>query len=316
MLVAAGFGNFDPVPGLLRLTPAGELDPTFDGDGIMPLGLMGVARAVLSAGDDGILVGGDDRGTTPRGLFLARFDRDGVPDATFGVGGVVTDSTVAPTAGIDGIVEDGAGCVVVAGAKGDVAETRQVAIARYLPDGSPDPTFGAGGGVTAPVGSSPSTSAFALDADGNALIGGVVSSGFDRIGLVARFPAACTDGNGCTVDRCTAGVGCVHTQLTGIAGARCLCGTAPASCDGLTLPANVSRKADKACSMLAAAEAADGKQRKRALVKARRLLQQAKQNAGRAARGRKPKLEKGCARLLGDAFTEQRARAQEALQDG
>jgi hypothetical protein len=271
---------------------------------------------VVSADDDGILVGGDDRTTSPSRFFLARFDRDGVPDATFGAGGVVTDATVAPTAGIDGIVADGAGCVVVGGLTGDDPETRQMALARYLPDGSPDPTFGGGGGITAPIGSSPSAQAFRLDADGNALIGGTVSSGFDRIGVVARFPAACSDTNGCTTDRCSAGVGCTHTQLTGIAGARCLCGAAPPSCDGLTPPANVSRKADKACSMLAAADAADGKKRKRALVKARRLLQQAKKNAAHAGRGKKPKLAKACADALGAAYVEQRARAQEALQGG
>jgi hypothetical protein len=271
---------------------------------------------VVSADDDGILVGGDDRTTSPSRLFLARFDRDGVPDATFGAGGVVTDATVAPTAGIDGIAADGAGCIVVGGLSGVDVVTRQLALARYLPDGSPDPTFGSGGGVTAPIGSSPSASAFRLDADGNALIGGTADSGVDRVGLVARVPAGCNDGNGCTADRCAAGVGCAHTQLTGVAGARCLCGAEPPSCDGLTPPANVSRKADKACSLLAAADAADGKQRKRALVKARRLLQQAKKNVARAGRGKKPKLAKACADELGAAYVEQRARAQEALQGG
>lgn len=313
LLVAARVDNFDAMPGLLRLTATGELDPTFDGDGILTLGLMGSTRAVLSAGDDGILVGGDVHGA-PGGIFLARFDRDGIADAGFGVGGVVTETAMAPSNGVAGLAADGAGCVVAAGVEGDDFDTRALALARYLPDGSPDPTFGAGGGVTASVGSGLSTSTLALDSDGNALVSGAVYNGLDRYGLVVRLPAACSDGDVCTVDRCTAGVGCVHTALTGIAGARCLCGVAPAACSGLTPPRNVARKADKACTLLAAADEADGKQRKRALAKARRLLQQAKKNASRAGRGKKPKLAKACADALGADYAEQRARAQEALQ--
>jgi uncharacterized delta-60 repeat protein len=314
ILAAGNFYDGGSLPGLLRLTPNGAPDPTFDGDGMLSLAFPGIARAVLSAGDDGILVGGDL--LSGGGVFLSRFDRDGVADATFGVGGTVNESTVAPTADVTGLVLDDAGCIVAGGLRGDDLVTRQVAIARYLPDGSADPTFGTGGGMTASVGSSPSTSAFRLDADGNALVAGTVRSGVDRVGLVARFPAACNDGNGCTVDACTAGVGCAHTQLTGLAGARCLCGVLPASCAGLTPPSNVSRKADKACSLLAAADEGEGKKRKRALAKARRLLQQAKKNTARAGRGRKPKLEKACADALGAAYGEQRARAQEALRPG
>jgi hypothetical protein len=186
-------------------------------------------------------------------------------------------------------------------------------LARFLPDGSPDPTFGAGGRMTTNVGLSPSASGFALDASGNALLVGSISVGLDRVGMIARLPAACTDGNACTVDQCLPGVGCTHTQLLGIPGARCLCGVLPGACAGQSPPASVGKKSDKACSALEAAESATGKKRKRGLAKARRLLKEATRNAARAGRGKKPKLGKECATALGANFTEQRVRALEAL---
>jgi uncharacterized delta-60 repeat protein len=91
ILVAASVGGS---PGLVRLLPTGAPDPTFDGDGVVTLPFMGGGTNLLSAGDDGILLGG----SLPNplgGLLLARFDRDGVPDPAFGIGGVVTDSSAA-----------------------------------------------------------------------------------------------------------------------------------------------------------------------------------------------------------------------------
>lgn len=302
----------DPTPGLVRLTAAGESDPTFHGDGIATVAVEGRALALLSAGDDGLLVGGEVFAPA-RGVFLARFDHDGVADPGFGTGGVVTDATAAPTESVAGLAMDAAGCIVAGGVTGSEAATRLVALARYLPDGSPDPTFGTGGGMLRPVGPAPSTSEIRLDAGGNAFLVGSIASGPDRIGLVARFPAGCNDGDGCTTDRCAPGAGCTHTQLTGVAGARCLCGVTPPACAGVTPPASVSRKADKACSLLSAADATEGKKRKRTLAKARRLLQQARKNAARAGRGKKPKIARTCADALGASFTEQRARAVEAM---
>lgn len=315
ILLATSYGLSPPVPGMVRLTTTGAPDPTFDGDGVVSLPVAGIAWSLLSVGDGGIFLGGMLSPIPPGGIFLARFDRDGAPDDGFGFGGVVTDTTVAPTHGFTGMAADDAGCVVVAGARGEDAASQEATVARYLPDGAPDPTFGTGGAITASIGVAASTSALVLDG-GRALLAGSADVGLDRVGVVARFPGPCDDDDACTVDACTAGVGCTHTQRVGIAGARCLCGVEHVACAGATPPPTVGKKAAKACVALAAADEVDGRKRKRQLAKARRLLQQAKRSAVRAGRGKKAKIPPACAGALGAGFTEQRARALEAMRGG
>ena len=306
-LVAA---TVDGAPALLRLTAAGALDSTFDGDGVVTLGLTGGASDLLSVGDDGILVGGFV--AAQGGIVLARFDPEGLPDAAFGTGGTVIDATVAPTTGFVGMTTDDAGCVLAAGTRGPL-ESRVVALARYLPDGAPDPTYGTAGGVTLDAGAGLFLSDLAVDTSGRALVVGGIQSGTDSLALITRTAAACNDGDACTEDRCVAGVGCTAVQLGGIPGARCLCGVLPAACAGETPPTSVEKKSDKACAALEAAETLDGKPRRRRLNKAQRLFKQAAKKAARATRGKRPALTEACAAALAASFTEQRARAREAL---
>src|SRR3990172_6169904 len=61
----------------------------------------------------------------------------------------------------------------MAGSFGDIFFT-DIAMARYNPDGSLDPTFGSGGKVTTVFGTSSNAHALALQADGKIVIWGVV----------------------------------------------------------------------------------------------------------------------------------------------
>jgi hypothetical protein len=168
--------------------------------------------------------------------------------------------------------------------------------------------------VTLAAGNALLTSDLALDASGRALVAGGMQSGADGVALIARIaPAACNDGDACTVDRCVAGAGCTAVPLEGIPGARCLCGVLPAACAGETPPPSVAKKSDKACAALEAAESLEGKPRRRRLGKAQRLLKQAAKKASRAARGKRPTLTEACAAALAASLTEQRTRAREAL---
>ena len=89
---------------------------------------------------------------------LARYNKNGTLDTTFGTGGVVTTgfgtSNAQSVAGV--ALEPGTGAIVVAGTVLDATFTQDLALARYnANNGSLDTTFGTGGVVITP--SAPST---------------------------------------------------------------------------------------------------------------------------------------------------------------
>ena len=95
---------------------------------------------------DGKILGAGRRGTGS-GFLLARLNPDGSPDAGFGSGGVAVepDTKVAGAPReIDGIEVRADGKIVAAGL-GRGASANAFAFARYLPGGTLDPSFGAGG---------------------------------------------------------------------------------------------------------------------------------------------------------------------------
>src|SRR5919199_618135 len=69
----------------------GELDPTFGAGGkvLTDLGGLDVARAVGIQADGKIVLAGSSSGDQGTDVALARYDRDGTLDATFGSGGRV-----------------------------------------------------------------------------------------------------------------------------------------------------------------------------------------------------------------------------------
>jgi uncharacterized delta-60 repeat protein len=124
----------------------GSLDPSF--------GTGGVARALFSGGpafeyamarqpDGKIVVAGEQSVGQTVGFALARFTSDGELDPSFGTGGrVVTTTISAQYAQAFAVVVQPDGKIVAGG----IAHGR-MAFARYLPDGSLDPTFGTDGVV-------------------------------------------------------------------------------------------------------------------------------------------------------------------------
>lgn len=112
-------------------------------------------HAVAEAPGGAVLVAGGATAAGPEEFAVARFDRQGRPDPTFGGDGVVT--TPIPGAGPHpslvnhalGVAASADGHVVAAGTVWDPAARRTVAaVVRYLPDGSLDSTFGGDGIVT------------------------------------------------------------------------------------------------------------------------------------------------------------------------
>ena len=157
---------------LVRYNPDGTLDTTFGSNGVdertaseldtVPGASFPHLISVAQQADGKLVVAYSDNSETPtfgsvqnppqHQLGLARFGPDGTPDATFGNGGVVIATVDAPAVGEFVDVVDVAlqpdGDVVVAG------NTSQGFLARFKPDGTPDPGFGFGGIVT-PVSTDP-----------------------------------------------------------------------------------------------------------------------------------------------------------------
>ena len=152
-LVAAGFlrngGTQDFV--LVRYLPDGHLDPSFGVGGMVTTDFGNDDRASsLVLQPDGKLVAAGDSNAGVSGDFtVVRYLPDGRLDPSFGVGGAVTTDF----GGSDlarALVLQPDGKLVAAGEGGPGAD---FVLARYLPDGRLDATFGVGGKVTTDFGS-------------------------------------------------------------------------------------------------------------------------------------------------------------------
>jgi uncharacterized delta-60 repeat protein len=124
---------------LARCRSNGALDRSFGTDGVVVGELRGLLDA-MSIDKQGRIVAA---GSTNHGDFLlARFHSDGVPDDSFGTGGAV----VTNLGNLDhayAIAIDSRGRIVAAGER-----DRKVAVVRYLPSGSLDPSFSRDGKVS------------------------------------------------------------------------------------------------------------------------------------------------------------------------
>jgi uncharacterized delta-60 repeat protein len=150
----------------------------------------GVSVQSLKIDSTGRLLAGGYRWQLTNGTYsydaaVARLSSNGVPDSTFGIGGVAsfdqnTTATVRGDQFIYAIDVDVAGQVVAVGYSRDyTAATNQygnnsAVIARFTPNGQLDPTFNpSGGGVLRTTGAEGATSSqkVAIDAEGKILVG-------------------------------------------------------------------------------------------------------------------------------------------------
>jgi uncharacterized delta-60 repeat protein len=167
----------------LAVGDAGDLDPSFDGDGmvITDFGKNEHAHGMAIQQDGKIVVVGSD---TDRDFVLARYLSDGSLDPGFGGGRVRTDFDGNGDSA-QGVVEQPDGKLVVAG-----ATDSQFAFARYNSDASLDPTFDGDGKVTLSfVEGYVAANAVALQADGRIVAAGEAqaSDGTSRDFALARL---------------------------------------------------------------------------------------------------------------------------------
>jgi uncharacterized delta-60 repeat protein len=157
-----------------RLNRNGSLDPSFGSGGIatadLGLGLAGAGgvnpsfpRAARSPHGKIVVAFGDR---------LARLLPDGGLDPSFGSSGIV----ILPPGEARAIAVTAAGKPIVTETLSG-PDASSFAALRYLPNGSPDPSFGTGGAAVARFGRADNAAAIAVDGKGRVVLAGSVRSG-------------------------------------------------------------------------------------------------------------------------------------------
>jgi uncharacterized delta-60 repeat protein len=185
-LVAAGRYAEDSIL-LLRLTPAGQLDPKFgpDHNGLVRLKVDGPGISVATDGSGRILVGAWNRTLAGAPMVVARFSPDGVLDTSFGQAGIVQvafwDTVHAASSGVVALTAAADGSVIGVGHIdyiGLSAGGGTAGVFRLLPSGALAPGFGRGGHIEIAFESSSTTDrawfpcAMVLDSRGRIVVTG------------------------------------------------------------------------------------------------------------------------------------------------
>jgi uncharacterized delta-60 repeat protein len=177
-LVASGLGamNVDGSNGVLtmaRYNPDGTLDGTFGTNGIAKTSLASnsVNSDLLLQPDGRLVVVGTTRLDGTDRSALARYDRNGLLDPSFGSGGTVTTLAGFAVYATAGALQADGKLIAVGSAQ---HANGGFGITRYNHDGSLDTTFGSGGTVTTRIGSVNSAWAndVIIEPDGKLLVGG------------------------------------------------------------------------------------------------------------------------------------------------
>ena len=156
---------------------AGDLDASFSGDGRAVIGPDGTTSADVVVQPDGkvVVLGREPGPAGNHDLLLMRLLPDGTPDATFGPAGAggrvrVDLNGLDDYAGAIGRTPDGR--LVVAASAAAANGAGPAAVLRFLENGAPDPSFGAGGKVLLSPRSANFANALAFQADGKIVVAG------------------------------------------------------------------------------------------------------------------------------------------------
>ena len=179
------------------LAAPGDLDPSFGTGGIVTTALGTQAdrpRAILIEPDGKIVVAGETFIGPTYDAFIARYLLGGALDPSFGTSGVVRLRTTTYDHLVYAIVREADGKLVVAGVAHS-AETPDFYLARRMPDGSPDPTFGTNGKVTTNLGAFDVAITMARQDDGKLVVGGRTGfpGNYDDFALVRYLPDGTLD---------------------------------------------------------------------------------------------------------------------------
>ena len=193
---------------LVRYNANGSLDATFGTGGKVttPIGIGDNSVSALVLQADGKLVAAGYAligGTYD--FTLVRYNANGSLDATFGTGGKVTTPVGSAGDYADALVFQPDGKLVAAG--NVEGSDRDFAVVRYNADGSLDGSFGTGGKVITPIGSSSDVAfSLVLQPDGKLVAGGYATNGSnDDFALVRYLGQVCGDAIVAAPEQCDAG---------------------------------------------------------------------------------------------------------------
>lgn len=195
-IVAVGFARAGAIfyTVVVRYNPDGTLDSSFGTGGkvlTLPPGLDGEGNAVVIQPDNKIVVAGRTlgAGSIDMNFGLWRYNPNGSLDSTFGTGGYVATDISGSFGYARDLVLQPDGKLVAGGFAGGGNTRDDYAMVRCNPDGSLDPTFGAGGKViTDFFGQYDFGRALALQADGKLVMAGEVELDFSSSAFgLARY---------------------------------------------------------------------------------------------------------------------------------
>jgi uncharacterized delta-60 repeat protein len=208
---------------IVRLNADGTPDASFGTGGraasSVPAGTAAAAALAIDAGGRIVVAGYT---YAYEHFVLLRYKADGSLDAGFGDAGIARATFPGASMTAGGLVIDAAGRLVVVGSAYRDWKY-QLALARLLSDGTPDPTFGGNGTSTVSVigWATVVGAALALQDDGSAIVAGRVES-YPTEGLLARFKMAPESGHGgLLVKKAGTGWGVEGTVVSAPAGIDC-----------------------------------------------------------------------------------------------
>ncbi len=156
----------------------GSRDLTFGANGGVTTDFSGTADlgyGVAVQGDGKIVMAGYSRVSSTDDFAVVRYLAGGGLDTSFGTGGKVTTSIGTATDRGHAIAIQSDGKILVAG-YARIGSTEDFAVVRYQTDGSLDSTFGTGGKVTFPIGTSTDQAlGIAVQGDGKIVLSGYAS---------------------------------------------------------------------------------------------------------------------------------------------
>lgn len=188
-IVAAGMATSDVVRGriaLVRYRPTGRLDPSFGSHGIVRTAFPGGARRARGVAIDSggrIVIAG----LAANDFALARYLPNGRLDRSFGTDGRVTTSFSDGADEATSLGIDGSGRIVAAGYTQPQGQSPDFALARYLPDGRLDRSFGIKGKVSTDLGGRDLGRSLAIDSRGRMVVVGESGKRHDHRFALARY---------------------------------------------------------------------------------------------------------------------------------
>ena len=172
-LIAGAVGGSSQDLAVARLTAGGDLDPAFNGTGVFRLDLGGneSASAVAPAPGGGAYVAIHQSQPTSGEMSVLRLAADGRPDPGFSGDGTATAPVDVASATASDLAPTPDGDVIVVGTAG-TGPTEDIALARFGPDGAPDPALGGDGTARTDLGRRESARAMAVDGSGRIVVSG------------------------------------------------------------------------------------------------------------------------------------------------